>query len=79
MNFSKKNRIKDFYQYFNGKKWTSFNSDKVCDIRYGRIQGIDNLIDHFKDSSVMNQQVGSLDSGLQPQAFYQWAVKPLNK
>lgn len=57
MNFSNKTKIKDFYKHFNGKKWTHFNSDKICDVRYGRIQGIEGLIEHFKDSSVMNQQV----------------------
>lgn len=57
MNFCRTNRIKDFYNKFNGKKWSHFNSDKVCDIRYARIQGLKSLTEHFKDSSVMNQQV----------------------
>jgi hypothetical protein len=62
MNFSKPTSIKAFYQFFNGKKWAHFNSDKVCDIRYGRIQGIKDLVEHFKFSSVMNHQ----DSNLKP-------------
>lgn len=60
MDFCKPSRIKDFYYRFNGKKWAHFNSDKVCNIRYGRIQGITDLMVHFKDSSVMNQQVAHL-------------------
>ena len=28
-----------FYQQYHGKKWEKFNSEKVCDIAYARIQG----------------------------------------
>lgn len=49
----------EFYFEFQGKRWPHYNSDKVCDIRYGRIQGLKNLMQHFKNSNVMNQQVAT--------------------
>lgn len=39
----------------NNKKWEKFNSDKVCEITYARIQGKHNLIQHFQNSSLMSE------------------------
>lgn len=36
------------YDKFHNKRWDEHNSRKVCEITYGRVQGRDNLIDHFK-------------------------------
>jgi len=44
-----------FYNEFNGKKWKRFNSEKICSITYGRVQGLKALIEHFRTSSVMIQ------------------------
>jgi hypothetical protein len=52
--------ILDFYHEFQNRKWSKFNSNKKCDIKYGRIQGIDLLENHFRSSSVMNQNVSVL-------------------
>ena len=49
--------IVDFYRELKNRKWAKFNSNKKCDIKYGRIQGFEHLINHFKCSSVMNQCV----------------------
>jgi len=38
---------------FNGKKWEKFNSEKVCELTYARIQGKNSLIEHFQNSSLM--------------------------
>lgn len=31
--------IVEFFQQFDGKGWECFNSDKICQITYGKIQG----------------------------------------
>jgi hypothetical protein len=56
INFSNPKFIKDFYLEFNGKKWEKFNSEKICEIKYARIQGYNALMQHFQYSRVMNQQ-----------------------
>jgi hypothetical protein len=56
INFTNTKFIKDFYLEFNGKKWEKFNSDKICEIKYARIQGHAALMQHFQYSRVMNQQ-----------------------
>lgn len=45
--------IAQFHEDFNNKKWEKFNSEKVCKIAYARIQGKNQLIEHFKNSSLM--------------------------
>lgn len=40
---------------FNHKKWERFNSEKVCNISYARIQGRAALISHFQNSSLMHE------------------------
>lgn len=49
--------IKDFFLEFNGSTWPNFKSDKICEITYARIQGKESCIQHFKDSSLMKQEV----------------------
>jgi len=56
INFTNTKFIKDFYLEFNGKKWEKFNSEKICEIKYARIQGHSALMQHFQYSRVMNQQ-----------------------
>lgn len=56
INFLETRFIKDFYHEFNGRKWEKFNSEKICDLKYGRIQGKKALVHHFQYSNVMNQQ-----------------------
>jgi RNA recognition motif 2 len=48
--------IPAFYQEFNMKRWEKFNSEKICELAYGRIQGLEGLVDHFQNSSVLNQE-----------------------
>lgn len=47
--------IKPFCQRFDSKKWPKFNSEKICEIRYARLQGAADLLNHFKNSSIMRQ------------------------
>jgi len=50
---------------FNGKKWEKFNSEKVCELTYARIQGKSGLIEHFQNSSLMNE-----DTSCRPIIFH---------
>lgn len=40
---------------FHGRRWPKFNSEKVCQIAYGRIQGKLALIQHFQNSSLLHE------------------------
>lgn len=53
INFTDPLSIPTFYEEFNNKKWEKFNSEKVCEIKYARIQGKDAMIEHFKNSSIL--------------------------
>lgn len=37
-----------FYQIFHLRKWEEFNSKKVCEVCYARVQGFHRLTEHFK-------------------------------
>ena len=52
-------------QAFNGKKWEKFNSEKVASLAYARIQGKAALVNHFQNSSLMNE-----DKRCRPILFY---------
>jgi len=56
INFIDSKHIRYFHDEFNGKRWEKFNSEKICLLKYARIQGRAALIQHFQFSSVMNQQ-----------------------
>ncbi|KQJ94515.1 protein MEI2-like 5 isoform X1 [Brachypodium distachyon] len=47
--------IVSFYQAFAGRKWEKFNSEKVVSLAYARIQGKVALINHFQNSSLLNE------------------------
>ncbi|XP_071709334.1 protein terminal ear1 homolog [Rutidosis leptorrhynchoides] len=38
------------YKAFHNKNWEVFNSKKICEISYARLQGIEALKEHFKNS-----------------------------
>ncbi|KAF0978943.1 hypothetical protein FDP41_002013 [Naegleria fowleri] len=56
INFIDPKQIIPFVERFNNKKWEKFNSEKVCDITYARIQGKTALINHFQNSSLMCEE-----------------------
>ena len=62
INFVDLKFIKPFYNKFFGKKWRRFNSLKICDIKYARIQGREKCVVHFNKSSLMKQK----DSKIKP-------------
>ncbi|GMH40052.1 hypothetical protein BSKO_07956 [Bryopsis sp. KO-2023] len=47
--------IISFVEKFNQKRWEKFNSEKVCCVTYARIQGRAALINHFQNSSLMQE------------------------
>jgi hypothetical protein len=57
INFVSPNIIREFFLEFNRRKWEKFNSEKICVLTYGRIQGKKNLTQHFENSTVMKQPV----------------------
>lgn len=50
VNFGNSSDAADFYQEFHLHKWSDFNSKKVCEVTYARVQGQDALLQHFKNS-----------------------------
>ncbi|CAI0475178.1 unnamed protein product [Linum tenue] len=55
INMLSPSHIVPFYEAFNGKKWEKFNSEKVASLAYARIQGKVALVNHFQNSSLMNE------------------------
>uniref|UniRef100_A0ACD5ZGB9 Uncharacterized protein n=1 Tax=Avena sativa TaxID=4498 RepID=A0ACD5ZGB9_AVESA len=55
INMTDPQHIIPFYKTFNGKRWEKFNSEKVASLAYARIQGRSDLISHFRNSSLMNE------------------------
>lgn len=64
VNFVDYRDIASFHHQYNGKQWKVFNSDKICDISYARIQGKAAMLKRFQNSSLMNQ-----DEDYKPVAF----------
>ena len=56
--------ILEFYEELNAKKWQRFNSEKICQITYGRLQGKKALVEHF--DSIVAQQQGPQDRRVKP-------------
>mmetsp|Transcript_24422 Transcript_24422/g.24316 ORF Transcript_24422/g.24316 Transcript_24422/m.24316 type:complete len:505 (-) Transcript_24422:71-1585(-) len=56
INFLDSAYILDFYNEYNDKGWDSYNSEKVCQIKYGRIQGRKKLICHFENTKVIKNK-----------------------
>ncbi|GME85432.1 unnamed protein product [Ambrosiozyma monospora] len=55
ISFTDPKHIIKFYKERAGKKWNKFNSDKVCELAYAKIQGKEKLIQKFRHSKVMEQ------------------------
>jgi len=55
VNFIDPQSIPTFFDDFNCKKWSKFNSSKVCKITYARIQGKLSFVEHFRNSSLMHE------------------------
>lgn len=55
INFVDYNDIIAFHRRYYGKHWRTFNSDKICDITYARIQGKDAMLKRFENSALMEK------------------------
>ncbi len=47
INFTSSYYIPYFYFMFNGKMWSSTNSKKVCELAYSKVQGKNDLLNHY--------------------------------
>jgi RNA recognition motif 2/RNA recognition motif. (a.k.a. RRM, RBD, or RNP domain) len=55
INFVYYKDILSFHRRYFGKHWRTFNSDKICDITYARIQGKDAMLKRFENSALMEK------------------------
>ena len=56
INFNCSYYIPYFYFLFNGKKWSSTNSQKICEITYSKIQGRNNLLSHYSNKIIFRNE-----------------------
>ena len=62
INFTNCYYIPYFYFLFHEKKWSSTNSQKVCQITYSKIQGRNSLLSHYSSKIVFkNSEVKKYD------------------
>lgn len=55
INFVDNKDILMFHRQYYGKHWRTFNSDKICDITYARIQGKAAMLKRFENSALMEK------------------------
>jgi hypothetical protein len=55
INFVDHKDILAFHVRYFGKHWRTFNSDKICDITYARIQGKAAMLKRFENSALMEK------------------------
>ena len=55
INFLEPKCIVPFVKEFNGQRWKSFNSEKVCAITFARIQGKASMVARFQNSSLLEK------------------------
>lgn len=65
INFLDPKHIPPFVNAFNGQRWKSFNSEKVCAVSFARIQGKQAMVARFQNSSLLEK-----DDEYQPLLFY---------
>jgi hypothetical protein len=65
INFLEPRFIVPFVQEFNGQRWRSFNSEKVCVVSFARIQGKAAMVSRFQNSSLLEK-----DDEYRPLLFY---------
>ena len=53
INFVDPMHIIHFYELYRGKRWRRFNSEKICELVYAKIQGKKELISHFEKGKVL--------------------------
>ena len=56
INFVDATSILTLHANMNGKTWQRFNSEKICQITYARVQGKANLVNNFYNKQYNPQQ-----------------------
>lgn len=79
VNFIHAKFILDFYKEFNGRRWDRFNSEKICELAYARIQGTTNLMDHFQNSTGNQRARNKLDYSKSKSSAEEDGVKNITK
>ena len=62
INISEPSKVPIFYDALQGRQWDPVNTDKCCDINYGRIQGIDELLRHFAHSALLYDSAAEVEA-----------------
>ena len=57
INFVDNTALQDFKGLFDGYKLPGFNSQKVCQVTYARVQGLEANVEHYKNSPVCDVTV----------------------
>ncbi|KAL7541503.1 hypothetical protein ACHAXR_010998 [Thalassiosira sp. AJA248-18] len=70
VNFCDYNDIVPFLEEYNGSRWKKFNSDKVCDVTYARIQGKSAMLKRFENSALMEK-----DDEYRPKVFVSYGER----
>jgi hypothetical protein len=55
VNFNTIDDIISFHNTYHQRKWSHFNSDKICYVAYARIQGKQAMINRFQNSSLLDK------------------------
>lgn len=56
INFANPRAAASFISRVDGARWPSFKSDKICAVGFAAIQGFNNLVERFRNSSVMVEE-----------------------
>ncbi|RIA88575.1 RNA recognition motif 2-domain-containing protein [Glomus cerebriforme] len=56
INFVEISTVLSFAELHVGRKWTCFNSNKICELSYANVQGYPALVDKFRTSSTMRER-----------------------
>ncbi|KAL3898228.1 MAG: hypothetical protein SGCHY_002884 [Lobulomycetales sp.] len=56
VNFTSREALNKFITQRVGKRWPMFNSEKICSYSPAHVQGLESLIEKFRDSSIMKEE-----------------------
>lgn len=66
VNFTDTDAAAAFFEARHQQRWVEFNSKKVCEITYARVQGRQSLVDHFRNSKFGATEQESLPLVFEP-------------
>ncbi|KAJ3381384.1 hypothetical protein HDU92_005348 [Lobulomyces angularis] len=74
INFTTQSSILRFIEKIAGKKWSLYNSEKICSLSFAHLQGKEELIKKFKNSSIMLENIN-----FRPKIFLNGVEQPFPK